>query len=353
MFKTALVGGLALSMTATMAMAFEKQANTPSGRPEMVYAYTPLETAVGQVASGCMDAGWVVTSQSTNQVVCEVPMGIWQSALTQMLIGNSYSTTPKQFVRVSLTQVGDHTRAQTQSWAETQMVFGQVQQQAFNDDATYNNMLGFLAKAGAQFPVGTTFQASAYLGVDGAAGQWQNGRRQTFGWTLTQVVDRAPAQRMGIQVGDIITKVNNRTFRDQQGFANLLDRQRLGEPMTITIMRGGVEQTFTTTAEGRPRIVALVRPGDVPAGELPTAMQMTVALMGSVEAANAALGITPTDPKTGVVEAAAATPQSETELDRMRREAAEAQARLAAAEAAAAGQAVVKDEAPALTPRPS
>ena len=109
------------------AEAFEKEAVTPSGRAEMVFAYTPIAEAVTAVGSKCMDRGWMITQQTNNQVVCEIPLGMWQSALTQMMIGNSYSSPPKSFVRVSLAQTGDHTRVQTQAWAETQMAFGQMQ----------------------------------------------------------------------------------------------------------------------------------------------------------------------------------------------------------------------------------
>lgn len=319
-----LVVGSVLVLASTNAVAFEKHATTPSGRPEMVFAFTPLNTAVSQVSSGCMDNGWAVFSQSNNQVVCEVPMGLWQSVLTNMVIGNQYSTPAKQFVRVSLTQVGDHTRAQTQSWAETQMAFGQIQQQPYNDDGTYNNMLTFLAQSGAQFPVGTTFTSAPYLGVDGEAGSWQNGRRQAFGWTLTRVVDNAPAQKLGMQVGDVITKVNNRPFRDAQGFTNVLDRARVGQPLTITVMRNGVEQTFSTIAEGRPTITTLVRPDQIPEGETGVAMQMMAALMGGIPQAQQAAGMAPAKPV-----------EAESELHRLRREAIELQTRLAEAEAAA------------------
>lgn len=345
MRKFGLVAGSVLVLASSNAVAFEKQATTPSGRPEMVFAFTPLNTAVSQVSSGCMDNGWAVFSQTNNQVVCEVPMGIWQSVLTNMVIGNQYSTPAKQYVRVSLTQVGDHTRAQTQSWAETQMAFGQIQQQPYNDDGTYNNMLMFLAKSGAQFPIGTTFTSAPYLGVDGEAGSWQNGRRQAFGWTLTSVVENAPAQKLGIQVGDVITKVNNRTFRDEKGLDTLLDRARVGQPLTITVMRSGVEQTFSTIAEGRPTITTLVSPDQIPEGQTGVAMQMAAALLGGIAQAQQAAGMAPAKPV-----------EAESELDRLRREATELQARLAEAEAAASatpvkGSAVepatVKDTTPA------
>lgn len=302
------------------AMAYEREANTPSGRPEMVFAYTDLNEAVSKVSSGCMDKGWMVTSQTNNQVVCEIPMGFWQSAFTQMLIGNQYSTDPKQFVRISLTQVGDHTRAMTQNWVETQMAFGQIQHQQQTGDNFINAMMGYLAASGAQFPVGTTFTSAAYLGLDSDPSTWQNGRRTQYGEAVTSITPGAPADDMGVALGDVITKINGRTFRDEAGLINLLGRQRVGEAWNITVMRGAEELTFNGVAEGRPTITALVDPDTLQADVHPVAAQMLIALGQPVPLIE--------------VKKAQAEPQ-ETELDRMRREAAEAQARLAAAEQAA------------------
>lgn len=337
--------GLALATTcmAVPAMATEKEATTPSGRAEMVFAYTSAADTLTAIQSKCMDNGWMITSQVGTQVICEVPMGMWQSVFTQMLIGNSYSTEPKQFVRFSVAQVGEHTRVQTQVWAETQMAFGQVQHHQYTDDGTYNNMLTFMGQAGGQFPVGTTFTSRAYLGVDGADATALNGRRSTYAYRLTSVYEPAPGYRLGLRTGDLVTKVNNRTFRNAEAFGEQLNRQTVGRSLTVTVVRDGVEQTFSTTAEGRPPIAILVRPGDVPGGQTPVSVQMAAALYGSVPDAIAMIGgsapnVSETPPETIAVASQQpdVAPAAESELDRARREAAEAQARLAAAEAAAA-----------------
>jgi membrane-associated protease RseP (regulator of RpoE activity) len=340
----AAIAAAAALCAAEPANALEKDAVTPSGRAEMVFAFTPIADAVTAVGSKCMDRGWMVTQQTNNQVVCEIPLGMWQSALTQLMIGNRYSSDPKSFVRVSLAQTGEHTRVQTQVWAETQMAFGQMQHHQYQDDGTYNNMLGFLAEAGAQLPVGTTFNSTAYLGVDGENTTWQDGRRTRYGRRVTEVLPNTFGQSVGIQVGDIIGKINNRTMNDEAGFGTLLGRQRVGASMTVTLIRDGQPVTISGTARGRPTITALLRPTDIPAGENGVAMQMMVAIYGDQNTAFAqyrrAKGLpdpaAPVDETTAVAAAQMAVPPPETDLERMRREAAEAQARLAEAEARAA-----------------
>lgn len=328
-WKTGAVVAMALA-TASGASAKEKNAVTPSGRPEMVFAYSQLADAVVAVQSECMDLGWMVTSQTTNQVVCEIPMGVWQSALTQLAIGNSYSTTPKRFIRVSLAQVGENTRAQTQIWVETQMPFGQMRQEALTDDGAYNTSLDFLAQAGAQFPVGTTFNNMAFLGVNGEDASWQDSRRQRYGWRITSISEGNPADRLGLLVGDIIGKINNRTFDNQEGALAHLDRAQVGRPLALTVIRNGETMQFNTTAEGRPAITMLLRAEDIPQveGATPAAAQIAVASLHSLEAFKAANGMAPAPADEAPI-------PPETELERARREAAEAQARLAAMEAAA------------------
>lgn len=343
MFISAIAAAFAM-FASLPAAALEKDAVTPSGRAEMVFAYTPLTDAVTAIGSKCMDRGWMITQQTANQVVCEIPLGFWQSALTQFMIGNQYSSDPKSFVRVSLAQTGEHTRVQTQVWAETQMAFGQTQHHQYQDDGTYNNMLGFLAEAGAQLPVGTTFNSTAYLGVDGENATWQDGRRNRYGRRVTEVLPNTFGQAVGIQVGDVIGKINNRTMNDETGFGTLLGRQRVGANMTLTVIREGQPVTISGVARGRPTITALLRPSDIPSGENGVAMQMLVAMYGDQGTAlseyRRAKGLPePADVDgeavaVASVEGPVQTP--ETELERIRREAAEAQARLAEAEAKAA-----------------
>lgn len=338
---------MAAVMAATMACAAlpanarEKEATTPSGRSEMIFAYMPISDALAQVQAKCMDRGWMVSSQTGNQVVCEIPMGVMQSVLTQMLIGNKYSTAPKAFTRFSLAQVGDHTRVQTQSWAETQMAFGQIQQQQYTDDGTYNSMLAFLAEGGAQFPVGTTFTSRAYLGVDGDDDTWQDGRRTSYGHRLTQVTKGGPGDRMGLQVGDIITKINGRGFRDERGMIAALDRQRVGQNISVAVMREGQETQLSALSEGRPTITLLVRPDDILPGQTSVGMQIAAATMGGLEPVLTAYESAHPDwrrPGSTAMARSSEPPAGppETDLDKMRREAADAQLRLATAEAAAA-----------------
>jgi hypothetical protein len=98
-----------------------------SGSPE-AYFLTPPEQTMGKLGSACMDRRGSVTESSANQVVCEVPMGAGQAIVTQLLIGNSYSTTPQEFIRFNIIPFGSGaSRVQAAAWVETTMAFGQKQ----------------------------------------------------------------------------------------------------------------------------------------------------------------------------------------------------------------------------------
>ena len=63
--------------------------NSASGRPE-AYFSTPPEQTMGKLASACMDRQGSVTESTTNEVVCEMPVGAGQAILAQMLIGTRH-----------------------------------------------------------------------------------------------------------------------------------------------------------------------------------------------------------------------------------------------------------------------
>ncbi|MGD9979570.1 MAG: hypothetical protein AB7H66_03185 [Hyphomonadaceae bacterium] len=125
---------------------------TPSGRPEAVFAGRTVEEVQGLIASGCMDRGHMVVNSTPNQVQCQIEMGALQSALTQALIGNSYSTTPQQFVRFVITPASGNMRVQAQMWVQTQMAFGQMQTQEVNGAQQFNSVQSFLISMGGVAP---------------------------------------------------------------------------------------------------------------------------------------------------------------------------------------------------------
>lgn len=99
---------------------------TASGRPEAYFSTIP-DTTSSKIAAGCMNIRGTVHQSTPNMVVCEMPMGMGQQIVAQALMGNSYSTTPQEFIRFNIIPTAKGSRVQAQGWIETTMAFGQKQ----------------------------------------------------------------------------------------------------------------------------------------------------------------------------------------------------------------------------------
>jgi serine protease Do len=61
------------------------------------------------------------------------------------------------------------------------------------------------------------------------------------------VVPNSPAAKAGLKENDIVTKINDTTLDQQNNLASVVSRLKVGEKVTLIIVRGGEEQTIDTT----------------------------------------------------------------------------------------------------------
>lgn len=94
--------------------------------PQYVYFAEAPSDALGKIAGRCMDRNLTVTESDDRHVVCIQTVSGFKGALAQVLIGNSYSTTPTVNIRFQAIAVPGGSRVQFSQWIETQMAFGQV-----------------------------------------------------------------------------------------------------------------------------------------------------------------------------------------------------------------------------------
>ncbi len=87
------------------------------------------------------------------------------------------------------------------------------------------------------------------------------------GIVITHIVADSPAAQAGLQRGDILLKINDTAVNSYRDLVNALGDLKAGDRVTLTITRGGVEQTLTATLgekNGRPYLgieVCAGRPG--------------------------------------------------------------------------------------------
>lgn len=119
--------------------------NTQSGYPEETYPGTTQEIIKARLMDGCASRGSLVHDSGSNHVVCGKTMAGGEAVMAQLLVGNSYSTTPELKVRFTIFQSGDDVRVTAQQWIETQMAFGQMRRTDLNGNNHRNNLQSFLA----------------------------------------------------------------------------------------------------------------------------------------------------------------------------------------------------------------
>ena len=131
---------LAVVLVATSAQA----ANDP------VMAYYPNDgTEISAIlANICTQRGILITEPSATHVVCSKEMSGLSGAFAQAMVGNSYSTTPNQIVRFSITKVAGYWSVQAAQWIETQMAFGQVRRVQLDSKKQKQSLLSALLGVG-------------------------------------------------------------------------------------------------------------------------------------------------------------------------------------------------------------
>lgn len=72
------------------------------------------------------------------------------------------------------------------------------------------------------------------------------------GVIVTQVTPGSPAARSGIQAQDVVTKIDSNVIDEDHSLRSILFQYRVGDEVTLTVVRGGREVQIKLTLVGRP-----------------------------------------------------------------------------------------------------
>ena len=286
MNKLHLAAVMAGIMASTPAFADEYFAVTPSGATEMMFAEPPTEV-VGKLSAKCIDAHWSVTTSTATEVVCEAPLNFGQSLMGTLLMGNSYSTPPRRFFKYTVSTVGGVSRVQASGWMELQMAFGQMKRTDFSGPAFHNGAMNLMGAAGGKPPKGTTFPNHAFLGIGlepVAVGKATNMR-------VTALQDGSAAGQAGVQVGDQITSIAGKHFKNGDDFQDALAKAAKTPTYAMEILHDGKPGKLTVTRAYRPAFTEET----VAAAAAPVTVTLTNAPQLSVADELAKLGKLKTD----------------------------------------------------------
>lgn len=91
-----------------------------------MFYHMTLDEVKGRIAEGCSQSGIHVMEVGANHVLAGKQLDGGDAILAQLLIGNSYSTTPWRKVHFAIFHAGKGFKVTARQWAETQMVGGQM-----------------------------------------------------------------------------------------------------------------------------------------------------------------------------------------------------------------------------------
>ena len=259
---------LYVGVAATPAFADKYFAVTPSGAAEMLFPDKP-PAVIAALSSKCIDAHWTVTSSGSNELVCEAPLNMGQSILGQMLLGNSYSTPPRRFFRFNVVELNGISRVQASGWMELQMAFGQMKRQDFSGPQFQNSIMLFMGAAGGKYPVGTTFPNHAAMGVD--VENVPSGKLVSF--RITKILPNSAASKAGIQVGDVVTKIAGKAFKNVDDYFDATAKAAETPTYDVELSRAGKTMHVTMERALRPEWTEVVTPKGPPSAPVssPTA----------------------------------------------------------------------------------
>ncbi len=66
------------------------------------------------------------------------------------------------------------------------------------------------------------------------------------------VLDDGPADKAGIEAGDIITKIDNQAIDESHSLSSLVNKHKVGDKVTITVLRDGKEKNIDLTLGAAP-----------------------------------------------------------------------------------------------------
>lgn len=81
----------------------------------------------------------------------------------------------------------------------------------------------------------------------------------SFGALITDVVKDSPADQAGIRRGDIIVAINDEPLEKDDNLAEIIQRYKPGDELTLRIVRGGRSRTFVVRLGRNPN-----KPGNAP-----------------------------------------------------------------------------------------
>lgn len=135
-FKALLIASLMLLLAGC---ATQKISQTATGRPEVSIYTSDIDAVKSELMMNFGQHGFMLEQDSQYSMFFTKQMEGSQAMFAQMLIGNSYSTTPKAEIRINISQMKQRIDLVAFLSMSTQMAFGQVNRQDMGGNGAWFN----------------------------------------------------------------------------------------------------------------------------------------------------------------------------------------------------------------------
>lgn len=116
-------------------------AATPSGLPEVTINTYDMEAVKASIITKVAPIGYTLQSDSNYRLFFTRQTSGLEAAFTQVLIGNSYSTTPEKSLNITIFKAKQSVRVMASGAVSTQMAFGQVRSVNLSEGSRWFNDL--------------------------------------------------------------------------------------------------------------------------------------------------------------------------------------------------------------------
>lgn len=247
MKKLILIPLLSLAVLLGCATTQPRITQTPSGKPEAVFETADVDVVKSLIVNAMTTSGFSIQNDSKYLLSFTKEMKGVQGATAQVLIGNSYSTSPQEEAAFSIVQLDSRIRVVASASMSTQMAMGQVQRRDMTD-TWFNNYQRLLLNLKQQFDVKAHDVELKQIRADntGLVGILYNGVGE-----VVRLVDGGPAVKAGIRLNDRMLTIDGKPLANSTVEQS---RQLSGAPgskVTLVVRRGSQELTFEITRAER------------------------------------------------------------------------------------------------------
>jgi len=232
--------------------------------PPSVVIKAPLDQVKSALVSRLAPLGYNIVADTPYQMAFSKEVNGFKGALAQVLMGNSYSETPKDTATFMFAASGDQVMVTAAEELSVRMAFGNVNRTNLLDNKkNREGMQQFLNSVKATLE---TPRTGGIIGLDVQPDVQRVG--DLSGMRISVVTPGGPAEAAGVKVGDLLTAIDGKSVQTRDALGEAIIPLKPGTIAKLTVVRAGAPQEIAVEVWDRATVKwdgkTLSRPTPVP-----------------------------------------------------------------------------------------